>query len=233
MLDNAAGTCTGIINQSRNRNSGRSHLVLVTVCLTIMTKCRVISTQLIIPDQPPLRYIRLGDLNLGGIISGLGYDPTGLCGNKPFMNSSFHFSEAIAYAIDEVNKNETLGNVTLGFAILDDCTKESTAGVQALSFIKQVSRSVSEDFTNSTGNETTLAEEDAFRGDLLPSYDVVGVIGCIRSSSSQSAALILGAAQVPLISFTSTSENLNNKELYPYFLRVMPSDNTLVRSTMY
>ncbi|CAG5116838.1 unnamed protein product, partial [Candidula unifasciata] len=177
------------------------------------------STSMIIRNQPPLRYIRYGDLNIGSIISGLDYSVDGLCGNKPFVNASFHFSEAIAYAIDEVNKNkEILPNVTLGFVILDDCMKETTATIQR-------SESTDNKTCSASGIDAEFCDEDF---DILPSYDVVGVIGCLRSSSSSSASMVLGPAQLPLVSFTSTSEILNNKELYPYFMRVVPSDNSLV-----
>lgn len=208
-----------------------THLVILIVYFIYLTNSRVMSTSMIIRNQPPLRYIRHGDLDIGCIISGLGYSVDSLCGNKPFVNSSFHFSEAIAYAIDELNQNEDiLPNVTLGFVIVDDCMKETTATVQALSFVKELNGSLgrAEPTDNQTcaapGVEAGVCEED----DVLPSYDVVGVIGCLRSSSSAAASMVLGPAQVPLVSFLSTSETLNNKELYPYFIRVVPSDNSLV-----
>ncbi|CAL1533000.1 unnamed protein product, partial [Lymnaea stagnalis] len=178
-----------------------------------------------IPKQPPLRYIRPGDVNIGGIISGLQYDKDGLCGDSSFIDSSFHFSESVVFAIEEINRNlSILPNVTLGFAILDDCMKETTSAIHAISFIKDAGGSL----LGSSPNGTVTAQMSHEVEDILPSYDVVGVIGCLRSSNSMAASTVLGPAHLPLVSFTSTSETLSDKELYPYFLRVVPSDNYLV-----
>eukprot|EP01114_Cavostelium_apophysatum_P014275 TRINITY_DN3657_c0_g1_i6.p1 TRINITY_DN3657_c0_g1~~TRINITY_DN3657_c0_g1_i6.p1 ORF type:complete len:1502 (-),score=352.50 TRINITY_DN3657_c0_g1_i6:67-4572(-) len=56
--------------------------------------------------------------------------------------------------------------------------------------------------------------------------DVVGVLGAGSSWNSAAAHMILANYQIPLMSFSSTSSDLSNKELYPYFLRTIPSDAT-------
>ena len=65
------------------------------------------------------------------------------------------------------------------------------------------------------------------------SYDVVAVIGAIRSASSLAATTVLGPARIPLISFYSTSDDLSNKALYPYFLRVIPPNRSECVPTFY
>uniref|UniRef100_A0A2C9KJ65 Receptor ligand binding region domain-containing protein n=1 Tax=Biomphalaria glabrata TaxID=6526 RepID=A0A2C9KJ65_BIOGL len=174
---------------------------------------QVTPTTLIMKRQPPLKYVREGDVNLGAILPGLGFDHAGLCGQSSFMNSSFHFSEAVIFAVDEINRNQSLlPNVQLGLVVLDDCMKESTAAIQAIRFVKTVIQ-----------DGSFLTNQD----DVLESYDVAGVVGCFRSSNSMHAASILGPAEVPLVSFSSTSEALSDKEAFPYFLRVVPADNYL------
>ncbi|XP_035827004.1 metabotropic glutamate receptor 6 [Aplysia californica] len=232
------------------------------------------ASPLLFPGQPPFRYTREGDVIIGGILSGFGYNVSGLCNRTLFTDSSFHFSEGVVHAIERVNRNSSiLPGVTLGFAILDDCMKENTAAVQAMTFVKRAGKSLQilarNDNNNSSSSDNnnsntfcrfdlnastiTNAEfgvnhtscfvasqdvcpaqyagsSDKPEGDELPVYDVIGVIGALRSSSSQAASLVLGPAQIPLISFASTSEELSHKALYPYFMRVIPSDNYLVKA---
>nr|KAG5713662.1 hypothetical protein BaRGS_024710 [Batillaria attramentaria] len=66
--------------------------------------------------------------------------------------------------------------------------------------------------------------------DEVTSYDVVGVIGSTRSSQTVGVAYVLGPAQIPLASFYSTSDDLSNKELFPYFLRTVPPDRFQFRA---
>lgn len=58
----------------------------------------------------------------------------------------------------------------------------------------------------------------------VKAYGVIGVIGSSRSSQSKAVAQLLSPAQIPLISFFSTSDELSDKTLYPYFLRTVPPD---------
>ena len=44
----------------------------------------------------------------------------------------------MVYAVQEINNDTTvLPNVTLGFAIVDDCNKDTTAMTRALQFIQK------------------------------------------------------------------------------------------------
>ncbi|GFO06177.1 metabotropic glutamate receptor [Plakobranchus ocellatus] len=214
------------------------------------------AANIIIPQQPPLRYIRHGDIDLGGIISGFDYATDGLCKEQLFMEASYHFSESLVYAIDRINRNSSLlPNVTLGFVILDDCMKQTTAAVQAIAFLPRDTVNNAKSRTDAAAaydplnystintchnnDDLTLRSSDyktsnssqvnnSTTNDILTSYNVVGVIGCLRSSNSIEAAHILSAGQVPIISFVSTSEKLSNRQLFPYFFRVIPSDSYVV-----
>ena len=53
---------------------------------------------------------------------------------------------------------------------------------------------------------------------------VVGVIGAASSSVSVQVANLLRLFKVPQISYSSSTAELSNKERFPYFSRVLPSD---------
>jgi ABC-type branched-subunit amino acid transport system substrate-binding protein len=64
----------------------------------------------------------------------------------------------------------------------------------------------------------------ALRAQDLIDLDVFGIIGAASSSVSSAVALVSEAAQVPQISYASTSAALSNKSDFPYFLRVVAPD---------
>lgn len=53
--------------------------------------------------------------------------------------------------------------------------------------------------------------------------NVVAVIGSLTSSVTKQVAAVLSAIGIPQVSFASTSPDLSNRVLYPYFLRNVPS----------
>ena len=52
------------------------------------------------------------------------------------------------------------------------------------------------------------------------------VVGPLRSTVSESVALLLGVRDTPQISYGSSSPTLSDKALYPRFFRTFPSDAT-------
>ena len=110
------------------------------------------------------------------------------CGTALRSPGVIQFVEAMVYAVERVNNDSSvLPNVSLGFVILDDCLKTSTAAAQVLSFVPDVGDYVC--------NGSCPVD------DVIESYDVVGVVGLTRSTTSIVAATILGPAQVPQVSF--------------------------------
>ena len=73
---------------------------------------------------------------------------------------------------------------------------------------------------------TLAATPNGTSSDVIEPYDVVAVIGSTQSSQSVAVSHVLGPAQVPLVSFFSTSDDLSNKRLFPYFLRTTPPDRS-------
>ncbi|KAK6165319.1 hypothetical protein SNE40_022267 [Patella caerulea] len=166
-----------------------------------------------VPDLPTKRYIKEGDINLGAIFPIGSFSRVKPCGVGLRSTVVLQFIEALVYAVDVINNSsDILPNTTLGFVILDDCLKETTTIAQSLSFIPEVNVCQSTCSANASLSQAT------------PRYDVVGVVGSLKSSNSIAAASLLGPVHIPQISYSSTSDQLSNKVLYPYFMRVVPPD---------
>ncbi|XP_059151969.1 metabotropic glutamate receptor 3-like [Physella acuta] len=181
-------------------------LLMVTCCHHgVMPTRKLVKTKL-----SDMKYYQDGDLLIGGILAtemrrdgGMFFVPN---------DFSFHLVESVTYAINLVNRNKSmLPNVKLGFIMLDDHFATDAAVLRAIGFMKQ---------RRSRLNKQCVMNADS--RDSIVSYDVVGVIGCLQSKTSEAAGLILSGANVPLLSFTATSPALSDKEKYPYFLRVIP-----------
>ena len=158
----------------------------------------------IIPGLPSTSYQKPGDLLLGGIFRVHEYHPDTPCGSETRAPKSFQYHEAMVHAINIVNADQQLlPNISLGFVILDDCTKDQTALARAMSFMPSSS--------------TCNCSES-------PNYDVVGVISGSNSQNTMSAAGLLSMVHVPVIGAVSTSDLLSNKNKYKFFLRVVPPD---------
>ena len=60
-------------------------------------------------------------------------DTDSFCGQDLESSLELQFVEAFRWAIDQVNaKTDLLSNITLGFAVLDDCGRDLTALAKAL-----------------------------------------------------------------------------------------------------
>ncbi|XP_041364237.1 metabotropic glutamate receptor 3-like [Gigantopelta aegis] len=113
--------------------------------------------------------------------------------------------EAMAFTVNEINRRQDiLPNVKLGFVIMDDCSKDTTALIRSLHFIQK--------------------EQRTSDVDHLRSIQVTAVIGSESSKSTVQIADLLSLFKVPILSYLSTSSLLSNKYIYPYFSRIVPSD---------
>ncbi|KAK2145674.1 hypothetical protein LSH36_664g01035 [Paralvinella palmiformis] len=155
------------------------------------------------------RFHEPGDLLLGAILPIHDYDERDPCGNKLRETGVVQHVEALRYAIDLVNRNQSiLPGLTLGLVVLDDCATSVTALGQALHFMPI---------------HSTAREEFDF-------YPVIGVIGSESSPASVMIANVLGMFGIPQISPTASSDLLSDKERFPYFLRMVPPDRYQVHS---
>ena len=143
-----------------------------------------------------------GDIILGGLFplhkkSTENENACGVFSEVP----GYQYMEAMLFAIDEINKDPNLlPNITLGAQIYDTCQSKTIAADAAKRFIK---------ITLEQDSHTQLA----------------GVIGALSSGVSETVANFFRVFQIPQISYASTSIILSNKDIYSYFLRVVPPDS--------
>ncbi|XP_040921121.1 G-protein coupled receptor family C group 6 member A-like [Toxotes jaculatrix] len=99
-------------------------------------------------------------------------------------------------AVEEVNERQELGNLTLGYSILDSCSDVTTALMNIQSFMKK--------------ND--------------PSPPVLAVIGDYYSEISIAVSRQLNLEYIPQISYGATAGLLSDKTRFPSFMRTVPED---------
>lgn len=115
------------------------------------------------------------------------------CG-KIDPNSGIYLVEAMRYAIDEINRNESLlFGAKIDYQIVDTCNN-----------LKRIQKDL--------------------RSRLVPNYYNLGFIGPASSEAALLAAPILTSFGVPVISYHATSIDLEDRVLHANFYRTIPSD---------
>uniref|UniRef100_A0A3B4UAX0 G-protein coupled receptor family C group 6 member A n=1 Tax=Seriola dumerili TaxID=41447 RepID=A0A3B4UAX0_SERDU len=101
-------------------------------------------------------------------------------------------------AVEDVNTRHELGNLTLGYYILDSCNDVTTALMNTQSFMKR--------------NEQTQPP-------------VLAVVGDYYSEISIAVTRHLHLEYIPQISYGATSGVLSDKARFPSFMRTVPEDD--------
>ena len=152
-----------------------------------------------------------GDVYLGGFFNVHHPGRTAYsCGDMKDFNG-FQFTEAMAYAVDLVNKGNgpvRLNGVKLGAIGLDDCSNSY--------FAKNLATGIHSGSLKLTKDGVTVNH------DKIQSWLTYG------SGMSVQIAQILNALQMPQISPSATSTTLSNVAAYPAFYRTVPSDKKQV-----
>ncbi|XP_026154238.1 olfactory receptor CU1 [Mastacembelus armatus] len=118
----------------------------------------------------------------------------------------------MVFTVEEINRNSSLlPGVKLGYRLMDSCDHVHTS-LQALFSLVTPTRAQVE----------TLPS-------CLAGSPVPAMIGLASSSPSRAVAHTLGPFSVPLVSYFATCTCLTNKQMYPSFLRTVPSDLFQVR----
>ncbi|XP_066566421.1 extracellular calcium-sensing receptor-like [Amia ocellicauda] len=126
----------------------------------------------------------------------------------------FRWSQAMIFFIEEINRNKTLlPNVTLGYALYDNCGIEVQSMKTALSMI-----------TLPLKNGEKVCHEN-------PSIPII--IGDSGSSLSMAISRLLNLFKVPLISYFASCACLSDKLQFPYFFRTIPNDANQARALAY
>ena len=175
----------------------------------------------IIVSMPPSMtneaYSQDGDLIIGAIYSATGRsnDINNPCGGPLTSVRLQENIEAVAYYINLFNKDPSiLPNITIGYKILDDCRRGSTALAKSTQFIS----STEEKCPNSVRQEDTSVN------------DVVGVIGATSSERAFGVSQLMGMYRIPMISPEATSDQLSDPFEHAYFFRLVPPDMIMARA---
>ena len=156
----------------------------------------------LLPDKA---FHKEGDLNLGGFTYVQGYSLETPCSDQIGVLQTHQIGHQIAFVIEQYNKRQDiLPNVTLGYAILDECFRDIPAIPRFLQLLPILNSSADPFITLSFGRH----------------YDVVGLVGPRSDTPNMIMATMTGFFQIPQISFASLPE-LSDKTRFPYFFRTI------------
>ncbi|XP_041918948.1 extracellular calcium-sensing receptor isoform X2 [Alosa sapidissima] len=123
---------------------------------------------------------------------------------------AFRWIQTMIFAIKEINENASLlPGVTLGYRIMDSCDHVHFGLTGGLSL---VSGSLAHHQNQTEGSQ------------CIASGPVSAVIGLASSTPTRALAHTLGPFGIPVVSYFATCTCLTNKQVYPSFLRTVPSD---------
>ena len=135
-----------------------------------------------------------------------------------------HRTEMFFRTLERINNDTAiLPNITLGWDIRDSCWYSPIALEQSIDFIKNSIASLEE------GNRNDSLPACGSRRHGKP---IAGLIGPGSSQNSIQVQNMLQIFQIPQIGYSATSMDLSDKNLYKYFLRVVPSDMFQARAML-
>ncbi|XP_074641288.1 metabotropic glutamate receptor 3-like [Tubulanus polymorphus] len=160
-----------------------------------------------IPDLDNKHFEVDGDLVLG-VLSWIHYsDERNGCSEKAFLATGIAWTEMFKFVVNEINNNATiLPNITLGLDIYDECMSTRIAAGRAMQLLHRAGT-----FQDTASNFTSQKH-------------LVGVIGGILSSTAVAISRIFTPFELPQLSMSATSAELDSRFHFPYFLRLPPSD---------
>ena len=163
----------------------------------------------------PKRFYQKGNVTLGVILELHVKDAEDHCGEM--YTFGLGSIEAITFAIEKINNDPNLlPNVTLGFDIRDYCDSPVLAMKAATNLVKT-------NYLNELIEEQKNKAAELKRHKMNLTSPISAVIGCGDSSSSILVSSLLQVDGIPMISHSSTSEELSS----PYFgafFRTIPPD---------
>ena len=141
-------------------------------------------------------------------------------------------TEAMMFAIEQINNDPSiLPNITLGYDIRDYCETISIAIQETYKFVRDRDLDRLENITLGFDNEN---EPSSCCSDLTKSLGsdisapITLVIGPYDSASAVQIGSLLNVANIPILSFAATSDELSSDQ-YRYFMRTVPPDNQQAR----
>ncbi|XP_041951743.1 G-protein coupled receptor family C group 6 member A-like [Alosa sapidissima] len=169
----------------------------------------------------PLKATKDGDIIIGGIFpvhESVNFQDD--YDGRPSGRNCTRYSVArllqvlmLVEAVEAVNHSPLLGNLTLGYHIVDSCSDVSTA-VVVMQRLLDVCPWVS---WSRPGRNNSRP--------VRPARSVSVVVGGYHSEISIAVARQLSINQIPQISYGSTTGILSDKSRFPAFMRTVPEDN--------
>ncbi|XP_014670624.1 PREDICTED: metabotropic glutamate receptor 1-like [Priapulus caudatus] len=126
--------------------------------------------------------------------------------------------EATFKTINEINADPTfLPGIKLGVEVRDSCWFTSVALEQSIEFIRDAISTSDDDQKKLSRNETSLCAKPT-------SKNIAGVVGPGSSTVTIPVQNLLQLFGIPQIGYSATAQTLSDKNVFKYFLRVVPSD---------
>ena len=165
-----------------------------------------------------LCYAHQRDLNLGFISSLSRRQDTAdsllKCGRDEFYDSTPFKSQSVVYIMDKINsRSDLLPNISLGFALLDQCGTTLTAVADMLYMLPN-------------SDETDVFPE-GIPVNCSEGWKHFKVVGSVGPSSSSSSVVVGGLSslfEIPLVLLYASSDELSDKNRYAYTMRLVPPD---------
>lgn len=127
-----------------------------------------------------------------------------------------HRIEMFLNIIERINNDSSiLPGITIGYDIRDSCWYSPIALEQSIDFIKDSIAGMEAKEKNFTTGDKCTKDSDK---------PIAGLLGPGSSSNTIQVQNLLQLFEIPQIGYSATSMDLSNKNLYEYFLRVVPSD---------
>ncbi|KAG7495475.1 extracellular calcium-sensing receptor-like [Solea senegalensis] len=133
------------------------------------------------------------------------------CNGHRLFPRAFRWAQTMRLAVEEINQNPVLlPNHTLGYKIFDSCRYPLTGQRAVLSMLNGVNEENSSMCTNASS--------------------LLAVIGASGSAQSIVVSKILQPFRISMISYASSCACLSDRQKYPTFFRVIPSDDYQVKA---
>lgn len=105
-------------------------------CVVLVVLLLGRTSALVIPGLEMDCYIQAGDLNIAYMKEIHSMSIESLCGQDLESEYEMQYVEAFRWAVDQVNlRTDLLRNISLGFAVLDDCGRDLTALAKSMYII--------------------------------------------------------------------------------------------------
>ncbi|EDV24563.1 uncharacterized protein TRIADDRAFT_11098, partial [Trichoplax adhaerens] len=172
-----------------------------------------------------------GDIILGGLFPIHEFLSDQNCGNIRETEISLQLMHAMIYAVQSINnRKDLLPGIQLGFQIRDSCSRDTIALKESLLMLTRPDSNFNTSLASQYKILPSCANNNSRKYNNASQKRIVGVIGPGSSRESVLVSDLLNIFRIPQISYSSTSDDLSEKERYKYFLRTVPRDYLQVRA---